>query len=141
MMKLLVLGLIFSLNAFASNCPDISGNFMCKEGSRVSLKEISLTSTGYNIISDGMSFDYITDGQFYDVASTENMKDAKIKSSCVKDKFIVDFNATILYDGSVLAKQVSKSEYSLSEDKLVFIHKTKMKGLPLPTIKYLCERI
>jgi hypothetical protein len=140
-MKILIsLILLYSVNTFASNCPDISGQFVCQSGSRIILKTIEQTELGYFINSDGTTFEYITDGVSYDVPANENMKDASIKSYCRNNKFVSDFKATVLYDGSKLAKQFTSSEYQLKGEELTVIQKTKMMGLPMPTISLLCKR-
>lgn len=135
---LLFLSALFSFNTFAANCPEINGVFTCMRGSQVSIKEITKTATGYIVVSDGVYSDYVTDGKTYDVEINEDVKDAKIKSYCQDNKFISDFTATILYEGSPIAKQVSKIEYSMKGANLEYLHKTKMKGLPMPTLRYTC---
>ena len=134
-----LLSLLVSFNAFAGNCPEISGNYSCQQGSHVSLKEIVKTATGYKINSDGIDFEYFTDGNVYEVEANENMKDGKVSSLCDNNKFIVNFNATVLYEGSELAKQVSRSEYYINNGTLLITQKTKMKGIPLPTVKFTCS--
>lgn len=134
------LGLLFSLNAFAAICPDIEGTYTCQKGSHVSVKEIARTADGYIIVSDGMEYEYRVDGNTYEVPSTDSMTDGKVKASCHDNKFVVDFNASILYDGTIIAKQVSKTEYSKKGDNLIFAQKIKMKGLPLPALNFECIR-
>lgn len=134
------LGLLFSLNIFASNCPDLEGIYTCQKGSHVSIKEIARTADGYIIVSDGIEFEYRVDGNTYEVPSTDSMTNAKVKSSCHDNKFVVDFNASILYDGTIIAKQVSKTEYSKKGDNLLFAQKIKMKGLPMPALNFECSR-
>jgi hypothetical protein len=138
-MKCLILALaIMSSAAFA--CPNLTGNFNCKLGSRVFDIQIENNEKGYHFITAGVEMDYITDGQGYEIPSTENYKDAIVKSSCEGNAFIVNFTASILYEGSVIAHEVSKTEYSLNGDNLSMIQKTKMKGIPLPTNKFNCIR-
>lgn len=134
------LGLLLSLNAFATSCPDLEGTYTCQKGSHVSVKEIARTADGYIIVSDGMEYEYRVDGNTYEVPSTDSMTDGKVKASCRDNKFVVDFNASILYDGTIIAKQVSKTEYSKKGDNLIFAQKIKMKGLPLPALNFECIR-
>lgn len=139
MKSILTLGLLFSFNAFA-NCPNLTGDYICQKGSRISYKSIEQTETGYNIISDNIEFNYVTDGVTYELPATESVKEAKVTSYCDKNVFVVDFTAMILYEGSDLAKQVSKTKYSLKGDTLIYLQKTKMKGLPMPTVTLTCRR-
>lgn len=134
------LGLLFSLNAFAASCPDLEGTYTCQRGNRILVKEITRTADGYIFVADGMQFEYRVDGNTYEVPSTDSMTDGKVKASCLDNKFIVDFNATILYDGAIIGKQVSKTEYSKNGDNLLFAQKVKMKGMPLPAINFECIR-
>ena len=140
-MKKLLLGIfILSSQLFAVECPPISGSFTCQQGSHVSYKIITQTNDGYLINSDGIDFNYITDGKTYEVEATSNMKDGKVTSTCTSNKFIVGFKATILYEGSELAKQSSVTEYTPVGSGLMIVQKTKMKGIPLPAIKFNCTR-
>lgn len=50
------------------------------------------------------------------------------------------FKATILYEGSELAKQSSVTEYTPMGSGLMIFQKTKMKGIPLPAMKFNCTR-
>ncbi len=138
MASLLISGLI-SGSAYAA-CPDLSGNYICKSGSHISQKSIEMTDKGYIFNSDGVEFEYLTDGVTYDVPANENQKDGKVKSYCQDDKFIVDFTTNVLYDGTVIGKQVSKTEYVLSQDGFGIVQKTKLKGLPIPTLKFQCTK-
>lgn len=82
-MKKLLLGmLVLSSQIFAAECPPISGSFTCQQGSHVSYKIITQTNDGYLINSDGIDFNYITDGKTYEVEATSNMKDGKVTSTC-----------------------------------------------------------
>ena len=140
MKPLLFISLMFSTQLFASECPQISGTFLCKSGSRISEKVITQNEDSYQIVSDGIEFTYVTDGKTYDVEATSDMKDGKVTASCQKDKFVVNFKATILYEGSEIAKQSTVSEYSISNQDLVIVQKTKMKGIPLPAVKFNCSK-
>lgn len=122
-------------------CPDFSGRYTCKQGSHVSEKEIKLDGGGYHIISDGTEFTYYPDGNTYEVEANDSMKDGKVRSFCKDNKLIVDFKATILYEGAEIARQVSVTEYLPKGQDLIITTKTKMKGLPLPVLKLNCERI
>ncbi len=141
-MKLLTLAtLLLSTQIFASECPKLSGDYLCTSGSRVSEKMITQANEGYLINSDGVEFNYLTDGKIYDVEATSDMKDGKILSTCRANKFVVNFNATILYEGSAIAKQSTVSEYALLDRDMTIVQKTKMKGIPLPAVTFLCKRI
>lgn len=132
--------LAFLTQSVWAACPDLSGNYICKNGSHVSLKNIEMTETGYIFNSDGVEFEYLTDGNTYPVPANENQKDGKVKSYCVDEKFIVEFNTTVLYEDTVIGKQVSKTEYSLNQDGFNIQQKTKLKGLPIPTLKFQCTK-
>lgn len=138
MKSLLLCALFVSSAAFA--CPDITGTFVCKFNSAVSQKEISKTETGFKIISEGYPMEYITDGRPYEIPATDSYKDAFVKSSCSEKELIIDFNASILYEGTVIAKEVSKTTYSMDSANLIITQKTKMKGLPMPAAKWNCTR-
>lgn len=140
-MKYLITLLTLTLSATAFACPEISGSYSCRSGSHVSEKEIVKTSQGYHIISDGIEFTYLTDGNTYDVEANDSMKDGKVKSYCKDNKFIVDFKATILYEGAEIARQTSVTEYVPSGANLIITTKTKMKGLPMPLLKLNCTRL
>lgn len=138
-MKSLLMGaLLFSSAAFA--CPDISGVYSCKYNNNFSVKEIVKTQVGFIITSDGNPMEYFADGIAYEVPSTDSYTDAKVRTTCTQDEMVVDFNASILYEGSVIAKQVSKSIYSMEGKDLIISQKVKMKGIPLPAIKWTCVR-
>lgn len=121
-------------------CPNMDGFYECRAGSRVSLKEVVSTASGFLIISDGAEREYFIDDQFREIPSTNSYKDAFYKSRCTNDSFIVDFKATLLYEGAEIAKQVQTSTYTMSGEDLVIVQKTKAKGVPLPTVKYLCKK-
>jgi hypothetical protein len=127
---------LITLNVYA--CPNLTGTYLCQVGSHISQQTITNTDTGYNIINEGVESNYITDGNSYELPSTDNYQDAKVTSSCAEDKFVIDFKASILYEGSVIAKQVSRFTYYVEGDHLVYLQKTKMKGIPLPTNKFIC---
>jgi len=107
MKSLLTVALLFSSAAFA--CPDISGVYSCKFNSNISNKEIVKTQSGFVINSDGNMMEYFADGKSYDVPATDSYTDARVKTSCTEKAMVVDFNASILYEGSIIAKQVSKT--------------------------------
>ncbi|MFA6239123.1 MAG: hypothetical protein WC635_17420 [Bacteriovorax sp.] len=134
-----LIAIVFSTNLFA--CPEIGGAFSCQQGSHISEKEITKNDTGYLINSDGIEFNYISDGKVYDVEATDTMKDGKVKSYCKDNKFIVEFKATILDEGSEIARQSSVTEYLPSGMNLLITQKTKMKGIPLPALKLKCTRL
>ncbi len=137
----IIFGLAFmSFNLFAGQCPLLDGAYICREGSHVSYKEIKTTNEGYDIVSDGIFFQYKTDGKGYSVEATDSMKDGIVTSSCANQKFVVDFKATILYEGAEIAKQSTKSEYYVDQGQLKIKQKTKMKGIPLPTVNFICEK-
>lgn len=138
MKSLLMVAVLFSSAAFA--CPDISGVYTCKYNYNISNKEIVKTQSGFVINSDGNPMEYFADGKFYEVPATDSYTDAKVKSSCTENEMIVDFNASILYDGTIIAKQVSKTIYSMEGKDLIISQKVKMKGVPLPAIKWICTR-
>lgn len=138
-MKSLFIGaVLFSSTAFA--CPDISGLYSCKYNSNMSTKEIVKTEQGFVINSDGNSMEYLADGKAYEVPSTDSYTDALVRTTCTQNEMIVDFKASILYDGSIIAKQVSKSTYAMDGKDLIISQKVKMKGIPLPAIKWTCVR-
>lgn len=138
MKSLMVCALLFSSAAFA--CPDITGSYTCKFNSAISMKEIVKTDGGFAVNSDGYEIEYHVDGKTYELPSTENYTDAKVRTTCNESEMIVDFNASILYEGSIIAKQVSKSTYSMEGSNLVINQKIKMKGLPMPAVKWNCTR-
>ncbi len=138
MKSLLTVALLFSSAAFA--CPDISGVYSCKFNSNISNKEIVKTQSGFVINSDGNMMEYFADGKSYDVPATDSYTDARVKTSCTEKAMVVDFNASILYEGSIIAKQVSKTTYEMEDKDLIISQKVKMKGVPLPAIKWVCTR-
>lgn len=140
-----LLFVLFSFSLYANqelslSCPKMEGIYECKAGSRVSLKEIVATKEGFIINSDGSEREYFIDDQFREIIATDSYKDAFYKSRCHNESFIVDFKATLLYEGAEVAKQSQTSTYSMNGEDLVIVQKTKAKGLPLPTIKYICKR-
>ena len=138
-MKLL-LSMMFlaSFNVYSATCPDISGSFICTKGSQISYKDIHKTDTGFVIISDGAEMEYFTDKKVYTLPDNENIRNAKVSTYCEKNKMIVDFSVIILYEGSDLAKQVSKTHYSLTNNGMTISQKIKMKGLPMPSLVFEC---
>lgn len=137
---------LFSSYATASSslmidCPEMEGVYECKAGSRYSLKAIAPTMSGYLIESDGIEMEYFFDNVVRDVPANENMKDGKVASRCEKGAFIVDFNASILYDGDVIAKQVSSTTYEIIKGQLQITQKVKMKGLPMPKLFFQCKKM
>lgn len=138
MKTLLISALFVSSAAFA--CPDITGLYVCKFNSAVSQKEIVKTENGFVVTSEGNSMEYFTDGKTYEIPATDDYTDAKVRTTCTDQEMIVDFNASILYEGSVIAKQVSKSIYSMSGSDLIITQKLKMKGLPMPKVQWTCTR-
>ena len=140
MKSFFILVSMLSLNAFA--CPNLTGSFYCNSGVNSSAFDMQIENTneGYSIITNGTEMKYHTDGRVDTIPATDSYKDVKIKASCQGEKFIIDFTASILYEGSVVAHQVSKTEYILNNDQLSIVRKTKMKGLPMPTAKYTCVR-
>ena len=128
--------LAFSSTAFA--CPNLTGNYTCKKGSHVFTLQVETTAGSYIMNRDGAEMEYVVDGKIYDVPSTENYKDAKMTSVCEDNKLVVGFEADILYQGSVIAHQVSKSYYYKDGNNMILLQKVKMKGIPLPTNKFIC---
>lgn len=137
---ILALSFLTSMSAFAATCPDISGDYICQKGSHISYKNIHRTDKGFIVISDGVEMEYITDKKTYSIPDTESVRDGKVSSYCEKDKLVVDFTGVILYDGSDLAKQVSKTEYTVKGEGMIFSQKIKMKGLPLPALTLDCKK-
>ncbi len=140
MKTILALSFLTSFSAFAATCPEISGDYICQKGSHISYKNIHKTDKGFIVISDGVEMEYFTDKKTYALPDTESVRDAKISSYCEKDKLVVDFTGIILYDGSDLAKQVSKTEYAVKGDGMIYSQKVKMKGLPMPGLTLNCTR-
>lgn len=137
MRYLMLIGLMVSFSAIA--CPDLAGEYLCKRGSASSYRSIETTADGFRISRDGNITDYVTDGvTVQNVPETDSMTDGKFTSQCESDKFVVDFTATLLYEGAVVGKQVSKTTYQLKNQQLHIISKVKVKGFPLPTIKEVC---
>lgn len=125
--------------AFA--CPDLSGVYECKAGSRVTVREFTPTAEGFMINADGIEMNYINDGVERGIDETDSYKEAYFKSNCTNDSFVVDFRATIMYEGAVVGKQVSQTTYNLKQGNLSIVQKTKMKGMPLPVLKYSCRSL
>jgi len=140
-MKSLITLMTLTLSTATFACPEISGLYSCRSGSHVSEKEITKTDLGYHIVSDGIEFTYMTDGNTYDVEANDSVKDGKVKSYCKDNKLIVDFKATILYEGAEIARQTSITEYVPAKENLIITTKTKMKGLPMPVLKLNCTRL
>lgn len=136
---LILSSLVFSSVALA--CPDISGEFSCKSKKNSTSVIIEAIQNGFTINTDGNVADFIADGKTYDLPSTDSMTDAKKISSCKDDKFIIDFNATLLYEGAVIGKEVLKAAYYFEGSNLKIVRKTKVKGMPLPVQDYTCTRI
>lgn len=136
MKTLLVLFSLFSASAFA--CPNLMGNYTCQKGSTVFNLNVNQTATAYEMDRDGNFAEYIVDGKIYDLPSTDNYQAAKVTSACEDDKLVVGFEADILYQGSVIAHQVSKSYYYKDGNNMILLQKVKMKGIPLPTNKFIC---
>lgn len=137
MRYLMLIGLMVSFSAIA--CPDLAGEYLCKRGSASSYRSIEATEDGFRITRDGNITDYVTDGvTVQDVPQTDSMTDGKYTSKCEDNSFIVNFNATLLYEGVVIGKQVSKTTYQLKNEQLHIISKVKVKGVPLPTVKEVC---
>jgi len=128
--------IFFCLLSFA--CPKLTGNYECHRGYEISKKWIQENDLGFEINEHGLTTQYFTDAKERSLADQESFKDAKVKSYCEKDQFIIEFKATILYEGSPIAKQVSKTIFERTEDDVKITKKTKMKGLPLPTITEIC---
>lgn len=137
---ILALSFLTSFSAFSATCPEITGDYICQKGSHISYKNIHRSDKGFIVISDGVEMEYITDKKTYSLPDTESVREAKISSYCEKDKLVVDFSGIILYDGSDLAKQVSKTEYILKGDGMIFSQKIKMKGLPMPALTLDCKK-
>lgn len=145
-MSLIFVSLFFSLELLASSalkvdCPEMEGVYECRAGSRYTLKTITPTLGGFLIDSDGIETEYFFDNIVRDVPSNENMQDGKVAARCEKGAFIIDFNASILYDGSVIAKQVSTTSYEIKNQKLQITQKVKMKGIPMPKLVFQCKKM
>lgn len=140
MKLLLIMVTLFATNAFA--CPMLTGNYTChrENGSQVLNKQITNTEKGYIINTDGNEMEYFTDGKGYSIPATDSYQNAKVVSSCNGEIFNTVFTAEILYEGSVIAREVALSNYAFEGDKLVLTQKTKMKGLPMPSNRYICTR-
>lgn len=137
MRYLIFFGLFASLSAIA--CPELSGEYLCKRGSLTSTRSIEATNDGFIITKDGYTTEYVADGiTVQNVPSSDSMTDGSYTSRCTDDQFIVDFKATLLYEGAVVGKQVSKTTYQFKNNDLHIISKVKVKGLPLPTVKEIC---
>lgn len=138
MRYLILFSLFISLSALA--CPDISGEYACLRNNQTTFRSIEVIPGGFRMINGIHTNDYITDGTtIQTLPDTDSMKDGKYKSHCQGNKLIVDFTATIMYEGSAIARQVSKTTYQLKNDQLEIIQKVRMKGIPLPTIRELCS--
>lgn len=138
MRYLVLFSLFISFSSFA--CPDISGEYLCKRASVTSPRLIEETENGFIVTRDGNSTEYIADGiTVQTVPSNDSMTDGSFTSLCKGDQFIVDFKATLLYEGAVVGKQVNRTTYEFKNNELQIITKVKIKGVPLPTIKEICR--
>lgn len=138
MRYLILFSLLVSFSALA--CPDLSGEYLCKRGTVTSDRIIEGTENGFIVTRDGISTEYITDGvTVQTVPSNDSMTDGSYISLCKGNQFIVDFKATLLYEGAVVGKQVNRTTYELKNNELHIISKVKIKGVPLPTIKEICS--
>lgn len=137
--SLILVTMLLSTTVFA--CPDISGDFTCTSKRGNSSVSIQTIENGFLINTDGVEAEFLADGKVYDLPSTDSMTDGKRISSCKDDKFNIDFTATLLYEGSVVGKEVLRASYFFQGNNLKIIRKTKVKGLPLPVQDYTCTRI
>lgn len=137
--SLIALTLLFAVPAFS--CPQLDGVYRCQSNHRVDTKEIYPTQNGFEVITNGNYVEYITDNQYYEIDPTDSYEDAFHKSRCQNDKLIVEFKANILYQGSVVARQRSTTEYQMVGDQLHIERKTRMRRIPMPTVRSVCERI
>lgn len=138
-MKFLSL-LLICISSAAMACPDISGEYECNIGRKFTKKSISQTSRGFLINTDGSEMEYLTDGTVQTIPNSDSFKDVAFKSYCEGNKFIIDMTATITEGETVLGKQISKKIFELEKEDIHITHKTKMKGIPLPTKKEFCMR-
>lgn len=141
-MKLLVTILltILAIRAYGS-CEELSGNYLCRAGSKAISKSLLIVGNQVEMITEGVESTLILDGETYSVPATSSMKDGKVSALCVGEKMVVNFSATLLYEGEELAKQTQKTEYVKSNEGLEITVSTKAKGIPLPKLKYLCQRV
>lgn len=139
MRYLICFGLFISFTAAAA-CPDLTGEYYCKRGSNITYRAIEKTENGFIISQNGNTTEYIADGvTVQTIPSTDGSAEGTFTSYCKNNQFIVDLKADIFYEGSVIAKQVSKTTYELiNGNGLNITTKIKMKGIPLPTLKEVC---
>jgi hypothetical protein len=141
-MKFLFLVLV-SFNAFA--CPDLTGDFFCESGEEKSVRRIETHTNGYTIHTDGNEGFFSNDGKIRELPSNDTMTDGKVSGKCEGEKFIVNFSATVLYEGEDIAKQKSETLYTIVGERLHISRKTRMRWmgiwLPLPSKKFVCTRL
>lgn len=147
MMKFIFAPLVFfTLTTEAAEaCPNLDGAYLCQAGSDAVGFTIASTPDGIWMDRDGAQITYQPDGRSHAIPDTESYQNGKVTSSCKGDKLVVELDVEILYEGSVIARQVSRTEYSRPtknlNEGLKIVTKTKMKGLRLPTKTYACRSI
>lgn len=123
----------------AQNCPDLNGDYACKQGSTIFSLSVHGEQGLYHVEKNKVAIEYNTDGRFVAIADTENYRNAKYQALCEGGKLVVNFYAELMYDGSFIGKQVSKSEYSKVGQELIIAEKVKVRGIPLPRLRYVCR--
>ncbi len=141
-MKLLFsLILTFSFSLLASTtCPNIAGTYTCTYKYETLHQTIEETPTGFFITANGVEMEYFIDGSPVLIPETDSVRDGKVISSCGNGLFVVNFTAMIMYQGAEVGKEVQRTSYEIKDGNLVMTRKTKVKGIPLPTKKYICVK-
>ncbi len=125
------------------HCPNLQGTYRCVRGSHVSVKDIVKTELSYQVVSDGQFFEYFIDGKDRSIPDTDSMANGVYSAICKNQKIQIQFKADLMYEGSVIGKQTSQSEFSAkdADGKTVTITtQSKVGRVKLPTHIFECNR-
>jgi hypothetical protein len=125
--------------SLAQSCPDLSGHYQCSQGSRKFILMISSDQLAHTVVREGREVIYRAHGQKIAIPDTDSYQKGQHWSSCVKNKLQVNFQVELLYEGSVIAKQKTVSIFEKMERDLILTEKTRMKGISLPSQRFVCK--
>jgi hypothetical protein len=134
--------LVFFISAYltqAQGCPDLSGQYACALGSHQYSLLVKSNQASHTVVRDGREMKYEANGQTYSIPDTDSYQKGRYQSVCAKNKLQVNFQVELLYEVSVIAKQKSVTEYEKIKSDVIITEKTRVKGVPLPTQRFVCK--
>lgn len=120
-------------------CPDLTGKYLCQALHGTYDLKFNKTSSGYIVTTESTKKTYVTDGSVQELPDLgETVQNRTLKSYCDEEKFIIDYEATVYYEGNVLGQQFSKTSYEFNGKNIQMILQVNFQGSNLPPIKETC---